>query len=113
MFSLTSDCQRDAFRFHPTANVKVKFTDKLTPVIDISINGLAFQCDDFVRGNNINISIQLADNILIEAEVKVIHLSIDSTGTVCGCFFQHITQEDRELINSFILQQQKKKIRHQ
>ncbi|MFK5892968.1 MAG: PilZ domain-containing protein, partial [Pseudomonadota bacterium] len=108
MFSLTSDNQRKAFRVHPTNNIKVKITDNFIPVIDISMNGLAFPCENLQQGDSINISIQLADDILINTAVEVKHLSSQSTGPVCGCFFQQLSDRDRELINLFILKQQKK-----
>lgn len=111
MFSLTSDCQRDAFRINTKGGMWVKITDKFIPVIDISINGFSFQYEKLKEGDNINVTIQLGGSLLIEVEIEVIHLSSQPIDLVCGCLFRDISVADRELINSFILQEQKKQIK--
>ena len=111
MFSLTSDCQRNAFRISPNMDLKVKVFDELIPIIDISINGISFHSDNLNEGDTETVTIQLADNMPITAQIEVIHLSSVFISPICGCQFKNIKDNDRDFINHFILQQQKKQIK--
>jgi c-di-GMP-binding flagellar brake protein YcgR len=111
MFSLTTDCQRNAFRINPSMGLKVKISDGFIPIIDISINGFSLPCGDLNIGDVETVFIQLGENFLIQAKIEVIHLSSASTSPVCGCQYQYISNNDREIINNFILQQQKTKLK--
>jgi len=111
IFSLISDCHRNAFRINPTKGLRVTISNDIIPIIDISVNGIAFQDSYLKKGDIKSISIQLGDDIEINTEIKVIHLSFASDVPICGCQFKDITDNDRELINLFILQEQKKQIK--
>jgi len=91
--------------------VKVKIFDDFIPIIDISINGFSLLCDNLKEGDIKKVTIQLDGSIVIEAEIEVIHLSSATISAVCGCQFQQITDKDRDIINRFILQLQKKQIK--
>ncbi len=101
---------RSAYRIAPDGNkpVMISIMGNNFNAINISGNGIAFRSHDFPQGTRTKAMIRLPS----EDRIFPVMLEIVSKqGDLCRCSFTEIHQDAENLLHSYILELQKRKIR--
>lgn len=110
------DDKRTAFRyvFSPDFGLCLVFKKKAVTLVNISAGGLAFENQDFFPGDTDQIQLSLdipgfAEPAIFHVQTRIFHISRDG---VCHCSFDALDPDQAELIHKYVLEMQKRELRH-
>jgi len=102
---------RSAYRIAPEGSrpVIVTIDGNSFQALNISGNGIAFRCPDFEVGKKARAMVRLpSESRIFPVVLKVVARQKD----ICRCYFTEIHDDAENLLHSYILDLQKRKIRH-
>jgi hypothetical protein len=108
--------QREAFRyqFKPEDRISMSFLGQPVMVLNISARGMAFINKGFSKYDVDLIQLDLdipryRGDTRLSAALRIIYIGDDQT---CHCIFENCTIDQYELIHKYVLEMQKKELRH-
>ena len=101
---------RSAFRVVPDSNkpLTISIMSNNFNVLNFSGNGIAFRSDNFQQGSRMQAMIRLpSEDRIFPVKLEV----VSKQGDLCRCSFTEIHEDAENLLHSYILELQKRKIR--